>query len=235
MLPHEGSFAHECMQTTFGVSVDLKLDGDDGGEDEKEAVADDSTAADNSDSKVASTSTSTSTSTSASAAEKTTDVVADKNNNTTTEEETNKKVPKRKLAMLVSFLGKEYSGFQINTNMHTLQAEIELALYRSGIISGRNFGHPSKYSWSNSARTDKGVHAAAQVCSLKGEMIYHTSTSDDSQESMRENLDAMRMEVNEYLPKDVRVLDFERVTRMFCARTSRDKVRPYGCFHQLSI
>ena len=132
---------------------------------------------------------------------------------TTAVEDETPKIPKRKLAMLVSFKGSNYSGFQININAHTLQAEIELALYRAGVISQRNFGHPGKYSWSNSARTDKGVHAAAQVCSLKGEMI----TGDD--------LDAMRMKVNEYMPEDIRVLDFERVTRMFCARTNRDKVR----------
>jgi len=132
---------------------------------------------------------------------------------TTAVEDETPKIPKRKLAMLVSFKGSNYSGFQININAHTLQAEIELALYKAGVISQRNFGHPGKYSWSNSARTDKGVHAAAQVCSLKGEMIK----GDD--------LDAMRMKVNEYMPEDIRVLDFERVTRMFCARTNRDKVR----------
>eukprot|EP00571_Detonula_confervacea_P010992 CAMPEP_0172304134 /NCGR_PEP_ID=MMETSP1058-20130122/5580_1 /TAXON_ID=83371 /ORGANISM="Detonula confervacea, Strain CCMP 353" /LENGTH=590 /DNA_ID=CAMNT_0013015237 /DNA_START=177 /DNA_END=1949 /DNA_ORIENTATION=+ len=133
------------------------------------------------------------------------------------------KVPKRKLAILVSFLGSNYSGFQINSEKRTLQAEIELGLYRAGIISQMNFGHPQKYSWSNSARTDKGVHAAAQVCSFKGEMIFHNEMSEESQ--VKEQMDAMREKVNEHLPESVRVLDIERVTRMFCARTSRDKVR----------
>jgi hypothetical protein len=132
------------------------------------------------------------------------------------------KVPKRKLGILVSFLGSNYGGFQINAEQRTLQAELELALFRSGIISPSNFGFPSKYSWSNSARTDKGVHAAAQVVSLKGEMIFH---SDNGDKSVEDQLDAMREKVNEYLPSDVRVLDIERVTRPFCARTNRDKVR----------
>eukprot|EP00581_Thalassiosira_minuscula_P019314 CAMPEP_0183712652 /NCGR_PEP_ID=MMETSP0737-20130205/7725_1 /TAXON_ID=385413 /ORGANISM="Thalassiosira miniscula, Strain CCMP1093" /LENGTH=598 /DNA_ID=CAMNT_0025941307 /DNA_START=192 /DNA_END=1988 /DNA_ORIENTATION=- len=132
------------------------------------------------------------------------------------------KIPKRKLGLLVSFLGSNYAGFQINSEKRTLQAEIELGLYRAGIISKMNFGHPKKYSWSNSARTDKGVHAAAQVCSLKGEMIFH---NDIDESKMKEQLDAMRERVNEFLPEDIRVLDFERVTRMFCARTNRDKVR----------
>ena len=148
------------------------------------------------------------------------------------------RVPKRKLAMLVSFLGTEYSGFQINARARTLQSELELGLYRAGIISARNFGHPAKYSWSNSARTDRGVHAAAQVCSFKGEMVCRdddggdgTGTGGDgdgdggSNANLRRQFDAMRERVNRHLPDDVRVLDFERVTRGFCARTNRDRVR----------
>ena len=41
---------------------------------------------------------------------------------------TDTKVPKRKLAMLVSFLGNNYSGFQINADKRTLHAELELGL-----------------------------------------------------------------------------------------------------------
>ena len=150
----------------------------------------------------------------------------------------NNKVPKRKLAMLISFLGTKYSGFQINGGQNTLQSNIELGLYKSGIISVRNFGYPTKYAWSNSARTDKGVHAAAQVCSFKGEMICHktitTNTTvgdnnndgdDEGSNNERKQLDAMRERINKHLPTDIRVLDIERVTRMFCARTNRDKVR----------
>jgi hypothetical protein len=111
------------------------------------------------------------------------------------------KNPKRKLAFLVSFLGTNYSGFQINSLTRSIHAEIELGLYRAGLISKPNFGHPSKYSWSNSARTDKGVHAAAQVCSFKGEMIYHREIDD-----FKKQLEAMRKRVNECLPDDVRIL-----------------------------
>lgn len=71
------------------------------------------------------------------------------------------------------------------------------------------------------------MHAAAQVCSFKGEMIYHHTIGgdDDGGGGVKKQLDAMRKKVNGYLPSDVQVLDFERVTRMFCARTNRDKVR----------
>lgn len=50
----------------------------------------------------------------------------------------------------------------------------------------------------------------SQVCSMKGEMIFHNKNDDISVE---DQLDAMRERVNEYLPADIRVLDIERVTR----------------------
>jgi hypothetical protein len=66
---------------------------------------------------------------------------------------------KRKVAFLLGYLGTNYSGFQINESQRTLQAEFELALYRCKLLDTRNFGYPTKYGWSTSGRTDKGVHA----------------------------------------------------------------------------
>ena len=137
-----------------------------------------------------------------------------------TEPAAEEKVPKRKLAALIGFLGSKYSGFQVNPATRTLQAEFELALFRSGILSATNFGHPAKCGWSNSARTDKGVHAASQVCSFKGEMICW-----NDQISQDEQLEKMRQIVNSNLPSDIQVLDIKRTTRSFCSRTARDKVR----------
>jgi len=197
--PHLGSFANEKMRKLFDVSVDAPPSGGEGKGENVTTDRDDDVA--NGEGPI--------------------------NNSTTADNgdaaEDAAKVPKRKLALLVSFLGSNYGGFQINDEKRTLQAEIELALYRAGIISKMNFGHPSKYGWSNSARTDKGVHAAAQVVSLKGEMIFHNEMEVETK--AKEELDAMREKVNEHLPEDIRILDVERVTRMFCARTARDKVR----------
>ena len=122
------------------------------------------------------------------------------------------KMPKKKVAMLVAFIGEKYSGFQINPGIKSIQAEMDLALYRAGYLSERNFGFPHKYSWSNSARTDKGVHACAQVVSCWLQMPT-TNT-----EEIREN-------INKVLPDDIAVLDICRTTRNFCARTQRDRVR----------
>lgn len=129
-----------------------------------------------------------------------------------TEDGTAVKMPKKKVAMLVAFIGEQYSGFQINPGVKSIQAEMDLALYRAGYLSERNFGFPHKYSWSNSARTDKGVHACAQVVSCWLQMP--TTNMDD----IREN-------INNVLPDDIAVLDVCRTTRNFCARTQRDRVR----------
>mmetsp|Transcript_38866 Transcript_38866/g.85295 ORF Transcript_38866/g.85295 Transcript_38866/m.85295 type:complete len:571 (-) Transcript_38866:159-1871(-) len=122
------------------------------------------------------------------------------------------KVPKKKVAILVAFIGERYSGFQINPAIKSIQAEMDLALYRAGYLSQANFGFPQKYGWSNSARTDKGVHAVAQVVSC---WLQLPTT----------NMDEVRQKINAVLPDDICVLDLCRTTRNFCARTQRDRVR----------
>ena len=123
----------------------------------------------------------------------------------------NVKIPKRKVAMLIAYTGTNYGGFQINQGQHSLHAEIELALYKAQYLSPTNFGFPHKYGWSSSARTDKGVHACAQVVSAK------LAIGDD--------MNAARETINGYLPSDIRVLDIVKTSRAFCAKTQRDRAR----------
>ena len=125
------------------------------------------------------------------------------------------KMVKRKVALFLGFLGTKYGGFQVNPGQRTIQAEIEYALYRAGMLTELNFGNPHKYSWSSSARTDKGVHACAQVCSLKVEL----------REDEQNDLEPARRKLETFLPLDIRVLDIRRTTRNFCAKTQRDRVQ----------
>lgn len=105
----------------------------------------------------------------------------------------------------------------MNADQRTIQGEIELALYRAGLLNTLNFGLPHKCSWSSSARTDKGVHACAQVCSVKLELSESDLEGD--------NLEGVRNRIESYLPSDIRVLDLLRTTRNMCAKTQRDRVR----------
>jgi len=120
---------------------------------------------------------------------------------------------KRKVVFLLGYLGTGYSGFQMNDGQRTLQAEFELALLQTKMLNRQNFGMPHKYSWSTSGRTDKGVHACAQVVSCKIEL------------SPDQTMDQVREEQNHILPPHFRVLDAMRTTRGFCAKTQRDRVR----------
>lgn len=120
---------------------------------------------------------------------------------------------KRKVAFLLGYLGTNYTGFQINPGQQTLQGEFELALLRCHLLRRSNFGHPFKYGWSTSGRTDKGVHACAQVTSAKIELLPDQTLGD------------VRDALNGVLPADFRVLDVKRTTRNFCAHTQRDRVR----------
>jgi tRNA pseudouridine(38-40) synthase len=129
---------------------------------------------------------------------------------------------KRKVALFLGFLGTKYGGFQMNPEQRTIQAEVELALYRAGMITKSNFGTPHKYSWSTSARTDKGVHACAQVSSVKIELPL---ADWENNTPSNDRLDGPRKRLEAHLPSDIRVLDMVRTTRNFCAKTQRDRVR----------
>mmetsp|Transcript_14314 Transcript_14314/g.22067 ORF Transcript_14314/g.22067 Transcript_14314/m.22067 type:complete len:501 (-) Transcript_14314:727-2229(-) len=123
-----------------------------------------------------------------------------------------RKFAKHKVAILMGFVGSKYSGMAMNPDQRTIQGEVEQALYRAGCITKANYGFPNKYSWSNSARTDKGVHSCAQVCSAKLRMV------DD-------DWNIVRKEVNRFLPQDIRILDILKTKRKFYAKTAREKVR----------
>ncbi|CAM9268837.1 unnamed protein product, partial [Hapterophycus canaliculatus] len=113
---------------------------------------------------------------------------------------------KKRVALLIAYWGSEYQGLQINKGAKTIEAELELALYLAGSISKDNFGNPRKVSWSRSGRTDKGVHAAAQLISVK--LTY----PNDSEKKLLET-------INSYLPEDIRVLDIKRAPKSFDSRT----------------
>jgi len=121
--------------------------------------------------------------------------------------------PKKKVALMIAFLGTNYTGMQINPQQKTIHAELEYAMFKCQYISRDNYGYPNKYSWSNSARTDKGVHSAAQVCSCKINVPPN------------ETMDDVRTNLNAYLPDDIAILDIVKTTRSFSAKTFRDKVR----------
>ncbi|KAJ9666998.1 tRNA pseudouridine synthase 1 [Coniosporium apollinis] len=75
--------------------------------------------------------------------------------------------PKRKVAVMIGYSGSGYKGMQINTTEKTIEGDLFTAFVAAGAISKANADDPKKSALVRCARTDKGVHAAGNVISLK--------------------------------------------------------------------
>ncbi|SPQ99361.1 unnamed protein product (mitochondrion) [Plasmodiophora brassicae] len=115
------------------------------------------------------------------------------------------KQPKKKAAVIFGYLGTNYSGLQINPGVSTVEQALELALYKAGAISDANHeGGFSKIQWTRSSRTDKGVHAGANVVALKC-MIGDPD---------------LLAKVRSHLPQDIALHGIIRATRSFNAKNA---------------
>ena len=56
------------------------------------------------------------------------------------------------------------SGMQLNPNAMTIEGDLINALVLSGVIPAEFQVEPQRMKFMRTARTDKGVHAARQVC-----------------------------------------------------------------------
>ncbi|ETW09598.1 tRNA pseudouridine(38-40) synthase, variant [Aphanomyces invadans] len=97
-----------------------------------------------------------------------------------------------------------------NIGVKTIEAELERALYEAGGIARCNYGMIQKIGWNRAARTDKGVHAAGQLVSMK------LCIEDGKLNEFRNN-------VNSFLPPDIQVLDIVAVTKNFNSKNSCDR------------
>ncbi|KFX98853.1 hypothetical protein V497_01752 [Pseudogymnoascus sp. VKM F-4516 (FW-969)] len=112
--------------------------------------------------------------------------------------------PKRKVAVLIGYAGSGYKGMQINTVEKTIEGDLFAAFVTAGAISKANADDPKKSSLVRCARTDKGVHAAGNVISLK--LII-------DEEGIVEKINAA-------LPAQIRVWGIERTNASFsCYQT----------------
>lgn len=81
--------------------------------------------------------------------------------------EAEEKRPKRKVAVLIGYAGTGYKGMQLDYTQKTIEGDLFAAFVAAGAISKANADDPKKSSFVRCARTDKGVHAAGNVISLK--------------------------------------------------------------------
>lgn len=107
--------------------------------------------------------------------------------------------PKKKVAVLIGYAGTGYKGMQINHHEKTIEGDLFGAFVAAGAIQKRNADDPKKSSFVRCARTDKGVHAAGNVISLK-------LTIEDSD---------IVEKINEKLPDQIRVWGIQRTNNAF--------------------
>ena len=86
----------------------------------------------------------------------------------------NNKSLKRRVALIVGYVGDKYHGssFIENDNLPTIMKELFDAIVKTGAIDNKNIDNYRKNGMNGSSRTDKGVHAAAALFSIKMRNFY---------------------------------------------------------------
>ncbi|KAF9098427.1 tRNA pseudouridine synthase 1 [Mortierella sp. AD031] len=116
------------------------------------------------------------------------------------------RIPKRKVALLMGYCGTGYQGMQVNPNAKTIEGELFKAMVEAGAVSKDNADDIKKVSMMRSARTDKGVHAAGNVVSLK--MIV--------------DMEDVIGKINACLPEQIRLFGYVRTLNSFNAKVLCD-------------
>eukprot|EP01041_Mallomonas_annulata_P004828 gene4828-9627_t len=121
---------------------------------------------------------------------------------------------KRKVALVIGYVGTKYSGLQMDplSSLDTIESELEKALHKINCISDANHRLLQKIGWSRSSRTDKGVHCARMVISAKLLLNPIWLENDGVY------FDEMVHIINKELPEDIRVFSCTKINGAFHAR-----------------
>lgn len=108
---------------------------------------------------------------------------------------------KHKVALIFGYAGTGYHGSQIERTRKTIEGDLWRACVRGGMVSKANSDDPKKVAWVRCSRTDRNVHAAANVVS--GMLI------DEDEDIVQR--------VNQHLPGQIRLWGVERLNKSFNA------------------
>jgi tRNA pseudouridine38-40 synthase len=100
---------------------------------------------------------------------------------------------------MMGYAGSGYKGMQMMPDQKTIEGDVFDAFVKAGAISKANADDPKKSSFVRCARTDKGVHAAGNVISLK--LIIEDEKIVEK--------------INEHLPAQIRIWGIERTIGSF--------------------
>lgn len=134
------------------------------------------------------------------------------------------RVPKKKYAVLFGYAGTRYQGLQINGDAPTVEKALEQAIFDAGGLLASNHLEFQKIHWSRACRTDKGVHAAANVVSLKMNVLDGDAVA----------------KINACLPDDIRVFAVARSTKSFnawkeCNERRYEYTMPTYCLQPMCV
>ncbi|KAH8388185.1 hypothetical protein KR200_009419, partial [Drosophila serrata] len=128
------------------------------------------------------------------------------------------RIKRKKSAILLSYCGANYYGMQRNPGMQTIEEELFKAMLKHKWITEDSFEQVQIACFQRAARTDKGVSAARQVCSVKlRKFKLHLKFNDVTINfPSAEELDLEAF--NADLPDQIRLFGVERVTKGFNAK-----------------
>jgi len=131
-----------------------------------------------------------------------------KRKNETEGEEKNKrkKVPRgdlpKKHALLISYVGTNFSGLQLNPDSNTIEKDLLNTLFSLKAVKSKNTKNKREMPWHRACRTDKGVHAARNI--ITANLLPQEVRKEDFIKKM-----------NDKLHKDIRLVAVQRVTDGF--------------------
>jgi tRNA pseudouridine38-40 synthase len=112
---------------------------------------------------------------------------------------------------MMGYCGTGYHGMQMNPPHKTIEGDLFQAFIKAGAIHPFNSDDPKKSGFMRAARTDKGVHAAGNVISIK--------LMED------ENL---IQKLNDHLPETIRIWGIERTNKAFdCRKMCGSRIYEY--------
>lgn len=118
--------------------------------------------------------------------------------------ESTEKLKRKNHAILLGYLGKNYSGMQRNRGVITIEETLLTALRKCNLINDEGFNNLKEIRFQRAARTDKGVSAVRQVINL----LTPSQICD--------------INLNEHLPNDIQVFNVQRVTKGFNSKNQCD-------------
>ncbi|XP_017890874.1 tRNA pseudouridine synthase A [Ceratina calcarata] len=115
-----------------------------------------------------------------------------------------KKFKRKNSVIMLSYVGRDYLGMQINRGTKTIEECLLSALLKADFITKEQFEDVREIKFQRAARTDKGVSAVRNIVSLK--LPDHVNKED----------------INKHLPEDIRVFGIKRVTKGFNSKNRCD-------------